>query len=288
MKLVTAYRANKILYNFIKANHISGTVVLPANICESVIQTLRNAGLYLQFVDIQPDNLCINQDGVLRVAKNIQMLLFVHTYGVEDDFYEFFAKVKEVNPNIIIVDDKCLCMPDLYVDETPADLVLYSTGAKKMVNLCGGSIGYVADQWKYDEIEVEPNEYLTNEMWLLDTKQLYLKMDAMIAHKEKLNAVYRNMLPFAIQLPDAYQHWRFNILTDKKNEILKALFAEGLFASSHYMSLSNDCMIAQNLHKYVLNLFNDQYYREEQAIRTCEIINSILGESLLIPTVTRR
>lgn len=278
MKLVTDNRANKILYNFIKSNNVKGKVLLPANICESVVCTLQCARIECQFVDIQANNLCVDQLSVLNLAPSASMLLFVHTYGVEDDFYEFFAKVKEVNPNIIIVDDKCLCIPDLYVDETPADLVLYSTGAKKMVNLGGGSIGYVADQWKYDEIEVEPNEYLTNEMWLLDTKQLYLKMDAMIPHKEKLNAVYRKMLPSAIQLPDAYQHWRFNILTDKKDEILKALFAEGLFASSHYKSLSNDCVVAENLHEHVLNLFNDQYYTEEQAIRTCEIINAILNK----------
>ena len=106
-----------------------------------------------------------------------------------------------------------------------------------------------------------------------------MKMDAMIAHKEKLNAVYRKMLPSAIQLPDAYQHWRFNILTDKKNEILKALFAEGLFASSHYKSLSKDCLIARNLHEHVLNLFNDQYFTAEQAIRTCEIINAFLNKN---------
>lgn len=288
MKLLTANRAKKILYNFVKTNNISGKVLLPANICESVAKVLLYAGMDIHFVDIQVNNLCIDQSTVLQLAPSAAMLLFVHTYGVEDDFYEFFAQVKEVNPNIIIVDDKCLCLPDLNVDETPADIVLYSTGAKKMVELGGGAIGYIADQWEYDEVEVEPNEYLNNDTWLLDTKQLYIKMDAMISHKEKLNAIYREMLPVSIQLPAQYQHWRFNILTDKKDEILKALFAEGLFASSHYKSLSNDCVIAQNLHEHVLNLFNDQYYTEEQAIRTCEIISSILGESLSIPTVTRQ
>jgi dTDP-4-amino-4,6-dideoxygalactose transaminase len=276
MKLVTAYRANKILFNFIEVNHITGKVILPANICVDVVNTLRYAGLELVFVDVQANNLCINQSFVLQLAPSAAMLLFVHTYGVEDEYHEFFAQVKEVNPNIIIVDDKCLCLPDLNVDETPVDLVLYSTGAKKMVELGGGSIGYIADQWEYDEIEVEPNDYLTNEKWLLDTKQMYIKMDAMISHKEKLNAIYRDMLPASIQLPAQYQHWRFNILTDKKNEILKALFAEGLFASNHYQSLSPDCAIANNLHNYVVNLFNDQYYTKEQAIRTCEIINSII------------
>ena len=276
MKLVTANRANKILYNFVKSNHVEGKVLLPANVCESVVYTLRYAGLDLKLVDIQADYLCLDQSAVLQMAPTAAMLLFVHTYGVEDEYHEFFAQVREVNPNIIIVDDKCLCLPSLDTTETPADLVLYSTGAKKMVNLGGGAIGYIADQWEYDEVEVEPNEYLNNERWLLDTKQLYIKMDAMISHKEKVNAIYRDMLPASIQLPAQYQHWRFNILTDKKDEILKALFAEGLFASNHYPSLSLDCAIANNLHNYVVNLFNDQYYTKEQAIRTCEIINSII------------
>lgn len=276
MKLVTANRANKILFNFIKANNITGKVLLPVNICTDVVSTLQYAGLELDFVDIQADNLCIDQETVLSLATEVSMLLFVHTYGVEYDFDDFFRQVKNVNSKIVIVDDKCLCMPDLYVDESPADLVLYSTGAKKMVELGGGAIGYIADQWEYDEVEVEPNEYLNNEQWLLDTKQLYIKMDAMISHKEKLNAIYRENLPESIQLPAQYQHWRFNILTDKKDEILKALFAEGLFASNHYQSLSLDCPIAINLHNYVINLFNDQYYTQEQALRTCEIINSII------------
>ena len=276
MKLVTAYRANKILYNFIKVNNITGKVILPANICMDVVNTLRYAGLELEFVDIQADNLCIDQDIVVSLAKEASMLLFVHTYGVETNFYDFFQNVRDVNAGIVIVDDKCLCMPDLYVEESPADLVLYSTGAKKMVDLGGGAIGYIAGQCEYDEVEVGLYEYLSNETWLLDTKQLYIRMDAIISHKEKLNAIYRNMLPVSIQLPAQYQHWRFNILTDKKDKILKALYAEGLFASSHYMSLSNGCMIAQNLHEHVLNLFNDQYYTEEQAVKTCEIINSII------------
>ena len=276
MKLVTANRANKILYNFIQANNIRGKVLLPVNICTDVVATLQYAGLELEFLDIQADNLCIDQEEVLSLAKDASMLLFVHTYGVENNFYDFFQKIKEVHAGIVIVDDKCLCMPDLHVEESPADLVLYSTGAKKMVDLGGGAIGYVADQWKYDEIEVEPNEYLTNEIWLLDTKQLYMKMDAMIAHKEKLNAVYRKILPSAIQLPDAFQHWRFNILVQNKQEILDALFAEGLFASGHYASLSEDCIVASNLHKYVINLFNDKYFTIEQAEKACEIINRYL------------
>ena len=278
MKLLTANRANKLLYNFLKVNNLSGNVLLPANVCPDVVKTLHHAGLSTTFVDLQVDNLCIHQEAVLRLAKEASMLLFVHTYGIEHDFYTFFEQVREQNPDIVIVDDKCLCLPDLDVKDSPADLVLYSTGEKKMVNLGGGAIGYLADKWEYDEVTVEDCEYLSNELWLLDPKQLYLKMDTIIAHKEKLNTVYRAMLPEAIQLPDAFQHWRFNILVQNKQQILDALAAEDLEVESRYASLNESCVVASNLHAYVIHLYNDKCFTLEQACRACEIINALLSD----------
>ena len=102
-------------------------------------------------------------------------------------------------------------------------------------------------------------------------------MDAAIAHKEKLNAIYRKELSKTIQLPEAYQHWRFNILVQNKEEILKALFDAGLFASSHYKALGEEpAPIASNLSAYVINLFNDSYFTEKQAKECCEIINTYM------------
>ena len=272
MKLLTANRATKLLYNFLKVNNISGNVLLPANICPDVVKTLHYAGMTTTFIDLQVETLCINHEAVLAAAKDASMLLFVHTYGIEHDFYAFFEQVREQNPNIIIVDDKCLCLPDLDVKDSAADLVLYSTGEKKMVNLGGGAIGYLADKWEYDEVEVEESDLLSNELWLLDPKQLYMKMDAIIAHKEKLNTIYRAMLPETIQLPDAFQHWRFNILVQNKQEILAALAAEGLVADSLYPAVDASCLVANNLHAYVINLYNDKLFTLEQAERACEII----------------
>ena len=272
MKLLTANRATKLLYNFLKVNNIYGNVLLPANICPDVVKTLHYAGMTTTFIDLQVETLCINQEAVLTAAKDASMLLFVHTYGIEHDFYAFFEQVREQNPNIIIVDDKCLCLPDLEVKDSAADLVLYSTGEKKMVNLGGGAIGYLADKWEYDEVEVEESDLLSNELWLLDPKQLYMKMDAIIAHKEKLNTIYRAMLPEAIQLPDAYQHWRFNILVPNKQQILDALAAEDIPAESVYPALDGACVVANNLHALAINLFNDKRQTQEQAIRACEII----------------
>ena len=275
MKLLTANRANKLLYNFIKVNRIAGKVLLPANVCPDVVKTLEFAGLQIQFLDLQAEMLCMSQEVALHEAKDANMLIFVHTYGIEYEFTAFFQQLREVNPDLIIVDDKCLCLPDLDVKDSAADLVLYSTGEKKMVNLGGGAIGYLADQWEYDEVAVEGCDCLSNELWLLDPKQLYLKMDTIIAHKEKLNAVYRANLPENIQLPDAFQHWRFNILVQNKEEIFDALQAEGLAAESVYASQSEECLLASNLHAYVINLYNDKSFTLEQAEKACEVISGL-------------
>ena len=276
MKLLTANRATKLLYNFLKVNNITGKVLLPANICPEVVKTLHYAGMTTQFVDLQVETLCIHQEAVLTAAKDASMLLFVHTFGIEHDFYTFFEQVREQNPDIIIVDDKCLCLPDLEVKDSAADLVLYSTGERKLVSLGGGAIGYLADQWEYDEVEVEESELLSNELWLLDPKQLYMRMDTIIAHKEKLNSIYRSMLPEAMQLPDAYQHWRFNILVPNKEQILAALAAEDIPAESPSPALDEACVVASNLHTLAIQLYNDKRLTQEQAVRACEIICELL------------
>lgn len=272
LRQVTSYRANKILFNFLKSNHLTGTVILPANICPDVVETLRYAGNPLHFVDIDARTLCMDWPQVQSVVQDAAAILAVHTYGIEDDFNEQFAALRTINPNIAIIDDRCLCMPELDEPNSTGDLVLYSMCSKKQVDLGAGGIGYVAVGRNYKEIDVSENDVLTNDTWTLDEKTLLAKMDAVIKHKEKLNAIYRKNLPTAFQLPAPYQHWRFNIIVPNKEEILKALFEAGLFASGHYNPQADGCNVATNLYTHVINLFNDFYYTEEQAKMCCEII----------------
>lgn len=233
MKLVTAYRANKILYNFLASNKLIGaSVVLPANICPDVVDTLRLAKMQLHFVDIAPDTLCMNQQMALEFAQDIQVLLFVHTYGLEQDFDEFYEEVRKINPEIVIIDDKCLCLPELQLETSAADLVLYSLGSKKQVEMGEGAIGYVADKWQYEEVKVEENNgVLENRSFELKEEKLVDRMDTIITHKEKLNAIYRANLPKDIQFPEQFQHWRFNIWiesVDNRERILQNLFEGGV------------------------------------------------------------
>lgn len=276
MQQVFSYRANKILFNFLRSNDLQGKVILPANICHDVVETLLYAGYALQFVDIDARTLCLDWKQATALAKDACAILFVHTYGVEDDYSDFFAAARNENPKIAIIDDRCLCFPCLDLVQTDADLVLYSTGEKKQVDLGIGGIGYVADGWKYEEIRVAENAVLTNETWTPNKAEIEKKMDEVIRYKEKLNAIYRRNIPQRYRLLDPYQHWRFNIWVPNKGEILKTIFDSGLFASGHYAVQGGDCPVATNLHAIVINLFNDFYFTEKQAKEVCEVINSKL------------
>ena len=276
---VTAYRASKILYNFLKSNQerICAPFLIPANVCSNVPDTLDEAGADYLLVDIDAKKLCMDEQYVLEHAKEISGIVMVHTYGVETDFAPFYRQLRAANPDILIVDDRCLCMPSFEPNTYDADLVLYSFSEKKQVNLGKGSMAYVDENVRYDDYPNPAQSFLTNEEWKLNEGEVLAAMDAAIAHKEKLNAIYRKELPKSIQLPEAYQHWRFNILVQNKDEILKALFNAGLFASSHYKALGEEpAPIAMNLSSYVINLFNDSYFTEEQARKCCEIIKCMV------------
>ena len=275
-KLVTAYRASKILYNFLMSNQerIHAPFLIPANVCSNVPETLEVAGVDYRLVDIDARTLCMDEQYLLDHAKEISGIVMVHTYGVETDFAPFYRQLRAVNPEILIVDDRCLCMPSFEPNTYDADLVLYSFSEKKQVNLGKGSMAYVGEDVRYEGCPIPTQSFLTNEEWTLNKAEVLATMDAAIAHKEKLNAIYRKELPKAIQLPEAYQHWRFNILVQNKDEIMKALFDAELFASSHYKVLGEQpAPIASNLSSNVINLFNDSYFTAEQAKKCCEIIN---------------
>ena len=280
MRLVTANRANQILYNFVKGNGISGNVIVPANICQSVVDTLNMVGMDVVFVDIDPNTYCVDKGQSEKAAQNASMCVYVHTYGIEGECPDWLYGLKKTNPNIIIVDDRCLCLPrtEWSADEE-ADLVLFSLGPKKQVSLGGGGFGFVKDEMKYHSMQSFANissGIFYNKVFDLD--EIVSKTKYAIEHKESINRIYASCLPKSIQYPVAYQSWRFNINVSNKEEMLRQIFAAGLFASGHYKPLSENCPVAAEVYNRTINLFNDFYYSEEQARKTCEIINLCLKE----------
>ncbi len=101
-------------------------------------------------------------------------------------------------------------------------------------------------------------------------------------HRAALNKIYTEALPVEIQLSTAYQSWRFNIRVKDKERTLNAIFASGLFASSHYASLAGimaggHCDQAEILANEVINLFNDHFFNEQSAEQVCKIIRENLN-----------
>lgn len=275
MRLVHAYRACKLLYDFIVSNDIVGKVLLPANVCSDVVETITEAGAMPEFVDIDKSTLCMDEQEALKGVSYSKALLFVHTYGVESDYESFFRRAKDANPEIAIIDDKCLCWPDLNTDfSTEADLVLYSTGAKKQLDLGGGGYGLLKCS-RIDSKRGFGNSVLLNNEDPVGCQSID-HYHHVLSHRNTISKIYGTNLPSSIQLPKQFQKWRFNIVVNNKEDVLKALFANGLYASGHYKPLKDNCPNAKWLYDHIVNLFEDGYYTEEQAIKTCKVINDNL------------
>ena len=102
-------------------------------------------------------------------------------------------------------------------------------------------------------------------------------------HKERVNAVYRSNLPRELESVDDGHVWRYSILVPDRDRLLATIFAEGLFASAHYGSLGGvfgeGCFNhADDLHRRVVNLFNDFRFTEENALQICQIVRDHVQE----------
>jgi hypothetical protein len=203
-----------------------------------------------------------------------------------------------------------LCEPDLAPNNSFADVTLYSTGYGKIVDIGSGGYAFIKDEINYqqrslhfgaqaltdleqaykqsiyhssrftyqdsDWLETETN--LTWETYRPQVESALLKAQA---HRSALNEIYATRLPVELQLPAAYQAWRFNLHVPDKQKILNAIFANGLFASSHYTSLAGimadgHCPHAEQLAASVINLFNDQHFTQAMAEQACDVISKNL------------
>lgn len=310
MRIVQAPRASAILYNFLKSQVNTNPWLLPANICPVVPLTFFKAKIPIEFADISAETLHIDLEQVEgRMKQNMYGgLLYPHTYGEPSTPADFFQRVKSQYPELLIVDDRCLCIPDLDPPQDMfADAVLYSTGYAKIVELNFGGyaflkddIPYQSESLRYDSRANEniekgyklsiqnrtPFEYRDSAWlqtdadlpaWYDYRQQIEAELKDSLQQRAALNTVYSSLLPVEIQLPQAYQTWRFNIRSKNKDRILKSIFSAGLFASSHYASLAGimapgQSPLVDNLASEVINLFNDHHFNVKQAERVCAVV----------------
>jgi len=310
MQIVQAPHASTIIYSLLIHRENQNPWLLPANICPIVPITFLKARVPFKFVDISARTLHMDLEQAEALIKKQTFggLLYAHTYGESSTPNEFFESIKNFSPELLIIDDRCLCIPDVEADPAyKADVQLYSTGYAKIVDLNFGGYAFMRDSINYqpanlafnpghhEEIEksykraisqqakfaYQDSDWLDTESsvlaWHDYQQQIEINLAKSVEQRTRLNQVYANMLPVEIQLPGGFQTWRFNIRVNNKRYILDKIFAAGLFASSHYASLANimdddKAPYAETLAEDVINLFNDHYFTLDQAEQVCKII----------------
>jgi len=308
MKIIQAPRASAILYSLLVSQKQAKLWLLPANICPIVPITFMKARVPFEFVDISAKTLHMDLNQAEARIKALEPggLLYAHTYGDESTPDDFFARAKLQNPEMLIVDDRCLCVPKIEA-ESFADVVLFSTGYAKIVELDFGGYAFLRDEVKYQSshlpfhsrnlhqleekykfavrdrirFEYQESDWLTTDVdmptWDDYRREIERHLESSLAQCKALNEIYSSRLPQEIQLPVGYQTWRFNIRAKYKAQIMKEIFESGLFASSHYASLAGimsegRAPVAESLAGDVINLFNDHHFTTEMAERVCEIV----------------
>src|SRR5688572_73149 len=310
MQIVQAPRASAILYNLLVSRASDLPWLMPANICPIVPITFFKAHVPFEFVDISPETLQMDREQAqaLIAKRSYGGVLYAHTYGESSTPTDFFAKIKSLDPELLILDDRCPCIPDLEPDHNSgADVILYSTGYAKIVELNVGGYAFMTDEVPYqpqqlsfsaqahDELELAYKESISKNTkfiyrdtdWLETTsdlpkwsdysQQIRNGLKKSMEQRVTLNAIYAANLPVEIQLPNAYQLWRFNILVKNKRRIYEAIFKAGLFASSHYVSLAGIMSAgrapqAEALSHEIINLFNDHHFSAQQARQVSAVI----------------
>lgn len=309
---VTSQRASAILYNYLSGNHFDKPFLLPANVCPVVPLSFMKAGVGFEFIDIDESHAMSTEKCLTAIeAGKYSGLVFVHAYGKKYDNKEFYRAVKSLDPNLCIIDDCCLCIPEL-ADSLPenVDLCLYSTGYAKFIGLSYGGYasfrgGYEVVDYQYDSISEQKHSVYIRKCLLenvrymlpadypwLDASNLQMtdeeyfdiierKLPKVIAEKEKINKIYRNLLPESIQMGDDFQNWRFMIVIENRQKVLDAIFKAGLFAGTNFPSVSYmfkgvSSPVAEVEAKYIVNLFNDFRFSEAQARKICDVINSVI------------
>jgi dTDP-4-amino-4,6-dideoxygalactose transaminase len=274
-------RAASVLYKVLKSIN-NNNFLLPLNICPIVPDTFIKAGKQFEFIDINLDTLCIDEDFLLnkiKLDRAIGGLLFVKTFGINFDTQPLYKKIKEINTSIFIIDDMCPCIPqfDYDIENSYASMALFSSGYSKYVDIGYGGYGFL----KFKDFNKIFKDKSRTEEFLEYKKKIMKQLPLVKKHKDTLNKIYKNNIPEQFQLGDRFSNWRFSILVYNKIEVLEEIQkVNTLFASSHYPQIDYNYVDkplqnsnTNKIYNNIINLFNDFRFSAEQANKVVEIIN---------------
>ena len=189
--MILEHRASIILYNVLSKLQDKGKpFLIPANVCPIVVLTYLKAGVAFELVDISPNNFCLNEEVLLNKISEKPLFYggvhYVRTFGIENNPYNFFTKIKELNSELFLIDDRCLNIPQFREAPLPIyiDLEFFSTGYSKFVDIGWGGFAYMQQDYKYErrKINYDPKDLedligLVKESIANDTPLIYKDCD---------------------------------------------------------------------------------------------------------------
>jgi hypothetical protein len=308
LELITANRASAILYLFLTTRSKPGDhYLIPTNICPEVVLVFLKAGIRLTFLDLGTDNLGIEPNEILSVLgkEKVNGILYNHTYGNEYIPVQFLEKIKKELPEIYLIDDRCLCFPDKTYSNIFFDLVLFSTGPKKQIDLGYGGFGLVKgskikrqnltrsikdfeyvrslikgvpeiEKWKdaarlnwFEAKQSDCTEDYFNELSRSETIQ--------VLYKKNLKEIYYENIPREFLMDEKYNDWRVQIRVNNKKQLLEMIFNAGMFAGDHFRSLGTwfdkrEFPVGERLEREVVNLFIDFNIKPDKALQLSLLI----------------
>jgi hypothetical protein len=276
--IVMATRAAVILGNLLRARDDARPYLVPANACSAIPTAFLEAQQAFELVDLAEPSLEIDVAACVERLRaqpdGYAGVVFIRGYGRENDPTAAFRELRQAQPSIFLIDDRCLGRPDVdgHTLSPLADVTLFSTGDAKYAELGGGGFAFIAPTVPY----AHDDGPAARRAWSAYRQRVIAAADAADRQKAVLNAIYARALPEDVQLPAEMQCWRFNILVPEPERLETTLFADGLFASRHYAAPPG-FPVAGHLHRRIVNLFNDHYFDEARATRAATLVNRHLS-----------
>jgi len=308
--------ASTVLFRFLKNNPRLGIYLVPANICPIVPALSHKTCVPFEFLDVCPTTLALDPDLVLHRLQRggCAGVLYVRTYGAVFNMESRFQAFKKACPGLLVIDDRCLAMPQFLHSGGCAELELYSTGYSKFVDMGWGGWGHLSEGVRYERttmpyssqahdalvaqfrrlkerpgrFEYRDSDWLdagdVGACWQDSETLVRPRAEDAAVQRATLNECYLSFLPREYCLPKAFWNRRFHVWVSEPVALLKSIFDAGLFASSHYTTLipafGRGCAPnAAILGGKVVNLFNDFRYALEKAKRTARLVADFLKES---------
>lgn len=266
-KRIVGFRALGILEQFLLQNCQSVQHwLLPSTICFSVPFLFIRLNKKITFYDYG-----YNINSVLNRIENADTGILLTDYYSKPWLPDNVKKLKELTPALI--HDCCLSAPLTHINDVDlvADLLLFSTGNGKVVDLGSGALGFYRSVYDITLHPVANAENVRKEYEALDAYWKDILKDKDIFRKERvqagvnwvdtsdydepaylsdisntqkdqtghqsmLNNIYEQLINPSFLNNEIGNKWRFNILVDQPQILLAHLFGQGLFASNHYAS----------------------------------------------------